>query len=508
MRCFLIILFLFTKFNICEGQIGFKTTLVLDKTESNDAFQCIAIDSTYYFSGGYFDKLIGRWTVYFASVNNVGEINLLGTEKFDTIETSNMSNKMVVDNEGLYILGLFRKTNLLLHYNFSLDSIWVIEKFDLRKIDFNGFGLSIDKSSNFVLSGQTLLGNDIDSDIKVISFKDSILNSFIDGDPTKYSGNSIPLIAPNGNIYLPCFDFSGDDKVNDRAYIICLDSNLNKIFSTKNTANEISLKFAKGALIDNQGNIIISGYDRRPLGNKIELVPQVAKFDKNGKPLWKVDAGKPNVNNFFGWGSWQNIIEAQEGDGYILAGSHFEGSYSEDQELGDAALAKISTYGTNLWTKTYTFRNGTNRVFCLFWDIIATSDGGYFAVGSSLNASVPTSLLPDPPGFQSIILKTDKNGNFMADTTSTIDVSSGDSRLLVNVYPNPASDQVHISQTGDSKLNIRIIDSHGRLMDTFDCIDKDHNILINTSNWAPGMYYASFSQNGEELGCRPFVIVR
>ncbi len=489
-----------------DGQSGFKLSYGLDPIESNESYQCIEYNNEYYFSGAYFDQTIGIWTVHFSKVNAEGLITLLGTEKVDTIIGSNVNNKMVIDSSGLYVLGSFRD-NLICHYSFEKDSVWVVKKLKSRENNFIATRFALLKNGDFIVSGRTGTDANGDGDFKIIRLKDTIKHVYRDIDTTTKSGCSYPVVGFDGKIYLACFDFTNDYPTNDMVYIMCFDENLNKIFSGKDVGKMTSLTQSKGFMLDSRGHLLVTGNNRVPVGQKNYKVPQIAKFDREGNLIWKVNSALENEHNYFGWGSWQSIVESQNKDGYILAGARYIGNESESQELSDAALAKIDVDGNPVWAKTYSFRDGANRVYCLLWDVVATSDGGYFSVGESLNASASSDMISDPPGFRSIILKTDGQGNYMPDTTGTTNITLGREKLI-QLYPNPSADFVVISHESNTPVDIIIYNEYGQQIDDFQIRDSGHQTILDTSAWPSGKYIIKAYQQGKQIDYLTFIVVK
>ncbi|MBK9255178.1 MAG: T9SS type A sorting domain-containing protein [Saprospiraceae bacterium] len=501
---YLLLVFILGNYIFTNGQSGFKLSYGLDPIESNASFQCIEYNNEYYFSGAYFDKNLGYWTVHFSKLDANGLITLLGTEIVDTIEIS-LYNKMVLDSNGIFILGKFRET-LICHYNFIKDSIWVIKKINRRDNNFIASSFIILKDGDFIIPGRTGQDANGDGDFKIIRVNDTITHVYRDIDTTTLSGCSYPIVAPDGKIYLACFDFTNDYPTNDMVYIMCFDENLNKIFSGKDIGKMTTLSESKGFILDSRGHLLVTGHNRVPVGQKNYKVPQIAKFDKEGNLIWKVNSALENVHNYFGWGSWQSIIESHNKDGYILAGARYIGNESESQELSDAALAKIDVDGNPVWSKTYSFRDGANRVYCLLWDVVATSDGGYFSVGESLNASASSDMISDPPGFRSIILKTDAHGNYMPDTSSTTDITLGQQKVL-QLYPNPSADYVVISHEFSTPIDIMIYNENGLLIDAYQVRSSGHQTIVDTFDWPAGNYFANSYSYGKLIDKIKFVVV-
>jgi hypothetical protein len=482
------------------AQQGFKTTFYQNDVASSLAYVCAEFNDMYIFGGAYFHDTIGRWTGFYAGADTAGQTWLLASERVDTIYGFSVENKMVHDDEAFYMLG----NNSLLSYDPIKDEIKIKARFDLKKDSFYCHGLNIDNEKNFIFSFGTILSNTQDSDIGIIKYRDSVLLSYYDIDPSVKSHCGRPLIRADGNIYLTCADLSAESKEYDKRYIICLDSDLNKKFSTKNTSNEIRLAHAYGSYLDKSGNILFTGKDRIHDGTAINLEPRVVKTDSLGKLIWNKKVSLPQKYNYEGWGRWQNIVESKDNDGYILVGSHFTGSRQFDTSRCDALMCKISYDGETIWSKKYTYREGNNRIYSAFYDVIDTKDGGYFAVGGSMNNSAPSNEILDPPGFRAIILKTDSFGNITPDSTSSnSEINSEDSKL--KIYPNPCSEQCYFTQTSSRPLHIKIFSSAGDLMDDFVCEDSNHVIVMNTEKYKGGFYYAYVYQDNKFLGIYPFI---
>lgn len=112
--------------------------------------------------------------------------------------------------------------------------------------------------------------------------------------------------------------------------------------------------------------------------------------------------------------------------------------------------------------------------------------------------------------FKSIVNATNGNGNAdNADhaTTKTFtftelsaSVAQLSKDILINAYPNPATDNVNFkfenAETGN--YTITIIDYTGRKVysDNILMNSNSQNITVNTSNWASGLYFAQISKDG------------
>jgi len=75
----------------------------------------------------------------------------------------------------------------------------------------------------------------------------------------------------------------------------------------------------------------------------------------------------------------------------------------------------------------------------------------------------------------------------------------------INVYPNPASDNINISLDGNisTPVDMVITDITGKLVGTLHTMSASNNVAIGT--WAKGVYIITASQNGNKLSSTRFI---
>ncbi|BDS13222.1 T9SS type A sorting domain-containing protein [Aureispira anguillae] len=85
-----------------------------------------------------------------------------------------------------------------------------------------------------------------------------------------------------------------------------------------------------------------------------------------------------------------------------------------------------------------------------------------------------------------------------ATTTTGLSIQTPDEKMIV--YPNPASDQVHVQlpNTINSKASIQIVDALGRVVVSTYCNNK-RMLTFNTSTWANGMYWLSVEGDVQKI---------
>jgi hypothetical protein len=107
--------------------------------------------------------------------------------------------------------------------------------------------------------------------------------------------------------------------------------------------------------------------------------------------------------------------------------------------------------------------------------------------------------LPDGQYFWSVqALDNNYEGSVFAPEASFIIGTVGLDSFRINdvsVFPNPAKDQLSISNARGNKL--KIINNLGVVV-----LDRDvagNNIILNVSNWIEGIYYLQFSKGAERF---------
>ncbi len=81
----------------------------------------------------------------------------------------------------------------------------------------------------------------------------------------------------------------------------------------------------------------------------------------------------------------------------------------------------------------------------------------------------------------------------------------------ISIYPNPASDVVNFQMKTQQPLThaaFRIVGTDGRVMEEVASSDNDTSFVLPVSNWAPGIYFLQFLEDGAVKGSTRFVVVR
>lgn len=77
-------------------------------------------------------------------------------------------------------------------------------------------------------------------------------------------------------------------------------------------------------------------------------------------------------------------------------------------------------------------------------------------------------------------------------------------------FPNPASSQIAIpyNLTGNAKASIQIIDTSGKLMESFTVDSTFDHLLLNTSAYSNGVYFYKIVSQGAPVSTKRFIVNR
>jgi len=366
---------------------------------------------------------------------------------------------------------------------------------------FAGVSFFIENDSIIYTGGFEYPQNNIENALVYkLTTTDTILYKF--PNTNKHQRVRNILLNSEDNFTIACIDRELiPNATRDSSFFIFLDKNLNLIGDTYNGTDKSDFRLGKGMTIDNQDNIICTGSKQLPTATSIDQlnVQGIAKFNPEGKHLWTKYIGN-SINNELGYGKWNSVVESSQEDGYIIAGSESYQDLAEDTLMSKAAIAKLSYDGDSLWMHTFSFRQGT-RLIERFNDVIATSDGGYLAVGEGLDFSLEVPILP---WLQTIILKVNKDG--LLDTTTSAAIIPIDKDDPINIFPNPTQGPLYLTQTLNQKLNISIYNQSGQKVDNYISDHAQHTIVMDVADYPSGIYTLIADNKSGKRFTRRFVV--
>ncbi len=488
------------------GQIGFQNSVALKIDEPNRARAIIEYDSCYLLGGKYFDQSLGRWEIFFSKFNKQGELTWLKTLKSDTASSLIESNSFLMDHSGFLIGALRPEFIKFVAYNSELDSVFVDFKISTDKYNFICHRFTNNSlKDTFFLSGRNKISTET-QDIMLLRVT-STDTTFIRTRNQNQSNNRLEASyldrVSDNTIVLACIEQEvvGSEIVYS-TYLLHFDSELNLVYNGWLEKQTIPVSGNNGLFVDSQGNIVVIGshYDFFGSFTNFNCYPSIGKFNASGEVEWYRSLGN-NIENNSQYGSWESVIESKEKDGYILVGGQIDETEFQDSLLGRAAIAKVSYEGDSLWMKTYSFRTPREDTRDVFTDVILSSDGYYVACGASYQRVFHPE---DDPWIQSLIVKMDADGIYDPEGTSIINLSESNNEI--NIFPNPTSSRLYLTQSTSRKLRGKVMNQNGVVVEEFISPGIHHTHILDVSNFVSGAYHIIASDESGRSHVRKFII--
>jgi len=484
-RLICILTLTFALCSTASAQKGFKNELRLNTEEPSHAFHIEEYEGQYYMSGQYGDASIPAWNGFIAIYDEDGEYVKHHLISNDTLAILNVSHHVHLHEETYNVLSVFGGFARIVTYDFELDSFYTTRKFSLSDLGVVPFSFHPEfDDETFFFAGTT------GDSLRVVKVTPTDTVRYTDGEFSRdkvalnmevNSKDELIIVAEDRR------DVMRSDK--DSTHIVILDKSLNLLIDNKDNDDnpEMKVNRSKGMVIESDDNIVITGNQKEIIDTPSSFThyhntPSVAKFDSEGNHLWTSTIGN-TIYNVYALGVWKSVIESAEKDGYVVVGGEsFQPGYLSDTLIVTAAIAKLSPEGDSLWMRRYSWRTG-DEVRDKFTDVVATSDGGYVAVGES--AYIDPETEEDMPWIKAIIIKLDKDGLLDTSSVSTIQL---DEVSQTRIFPNPATDYLYLVNESKSSLQVSILSMDGRVMDAFSSPDHTHTQVIDLARYAAGSY--------------------
>jgi hypothetical protein len=188
----------------------------------------------------------------------------------------------------------------------------------------------------------------------------------------------------------------------------------------------------------------------------------IVKIDPLGAVQWTKAWGGTNKDI-------SKMIRKTTDGGYIVAGI----SRSFNRVNPDFWILKLKANGDTLWTRLY---GGPLHEHCYYAN--QTADGGYVAVGHTVNAYTPDY------DVDVYLVKMNSEGRIVTG------LSENSSESALKVFPNPSTGAFQIDLKIDKENEITVTDLAGRLYhkESFVGTDKGSHI-VDLSGLAKGIYF-------------------
>ena len=493
MKKSIIILSFLNAFSFCFGQ-SFEAEQKQVGTTWSSAWGMHALEDVFVVGGiAYFDSLEYQH-MFMATYGYDGDMMHFDTiPEIDYILALNVNNNMVLKNDLVYWMSIGSGRTIIYSYDYKINHFNAIDTFDTYLLDFSSRDFMILGDDEFLFTGAFRTGNG-QFDFGIIQYKNgSIIDLFRGVDLDGIENGK--RIFENNNTYTILCEVNEDGNKDSKLYN--LDEDLNLISSRGEDSGLLKVHFGQ-QISDEEGHFVYSSLkadlDRR------EYKPIITKISKEGNVLWEKIIGRYE-HGFDPSSEWKGIIESNQNDGYVIAGSAYIDARQRDTLLGYAVISKLSSDGDSIWYRKFTTLD-TSRAYHVFTDVVSNPNGGYIAIGYD---QYLTSTTPEgKPRFNIIMVRLDENGlPLSTSTTNSVIINEG---IDVQVYPNPCINQVYISSESSVPLSCKIVDVSGRILQSFDIKDKAETYVLNTENLSTGLYYLHCMRDGEYLSKKLIVV--
>lgn len=303
------------------------------------------------------------------------------------------------------------------------------------------------------------------------------------------------------------------------------------IYSVDTSGSVEEVYFSKPArtgaweiLIDEDGNYVfisskITYYKKNP-GSKIYYSRNqiiLSKLDKNFNLIWEKPCGLPfELTNF---GNGTNVLQAIDGDGYIVALSqpNYQWNITDAGKdsmkmsgispMGVGVLNKISKDGESNWLRSYSVVNDVNDNYQVhsIRDMTYSNDGGYIVFGDVSYSQKEGDSIWNHPSW---LFKVDQYGCLVPgcqneDTLGTGQISED---IDIMIYPNPASDKLFVYQQNQVNTKYVISEINGRIVSSWSGNIPDHTFIVDLINYSTGAYIISSETKGGKIKSRKFIV--
>jgi len=283
--------------------------------------------------------------------------------------------------------------------------------------------------------------------------------------------------------------------------IIKLDKYGNQLWNTSFNINYIQYA-SHDVVIDKDGNII-AGINEFIIDGDIDgdMKIHLFKFDGNtGQMIWDKE--------YYFYRTVDNLLVAQHesmglitlDDGSIIWYGHSIGDVGSNS-FAAGAIMKFNTNGDSLWSSLLDmplYRDSLSMAWGIF-DMKPTADNGFVGVGVQVGVGKSMawvvkldSMGHDMPGG---------NGLSVAELNNT-------SLASLQIYPNPATDQLNIKIPSQYKQHIGqiiVYNSQGKEVDKTNIPKNTETINLNINQLLSGVYLLRLVSGGEFVGGGKFI---
>lgn len=206
----------------------------------------------------------------------------------------------------------------------------------------------------------------------------------------------------------------------------------------------------------------------------------IVREDSLHNKIWELKLGQSSaIPNLF------QLKKLSDGN-YLAVGGTYDSTYTDGQPYKNTGwLIKFDENGTVLWQKKYFNTTDMPGQTNYLYDFVELSDGSIIAAGERIDG------FTDYPQ-QGWLLRLDNYG-CLVPGCQNVGINESENRLFnLKIYPNPVSDVLYtyfdFPQSQDASYSIKISSIDGREMQSIYRLQKESTYMIETGNYASGIY--------------------
>lgn len=195
----------------------------------------------------------------------------------------------------------------------------------------------------------------------------------------------------------------------------------------------------------------------------------------------------------------------------IFVQDQLNGNFNWTQyTIESTTLTPVSSYNLKrrdlaTGTETLIVATGTNVATDPSWATFWPTNVKWFVDATGFSCNVTAKTIP---GNETMVLKAKTKSNQSNDKLFATGIASFNLDDKIKVYPNPANDVLNIdlSNLPKSEITTEIHNTIGQLV--YETKTFNHNLVINTSSFAGGVYTVNIKQGGKTIAVKKVVIER
>ncbi len=438
------------------------------------------------------DYIVGGLTVfgdtmqylYMALINDNGDIIQYDLyPQNDFILSIARNNDFQVTEGGVYWNSIGTGRTILYNYHLDSNILSALDTFETHLHEFSTFDFVYDEEENEIINVGVFNPENSDGfNFGLYKSENDSVSTYILDDPEKR--NIGFRIFDNGDDTYTVLSQHRDTLPNSRMRVYTFDKDLNMLGYMQGPDNFVRVR-SIDALRDRNGNYVMCNLEAHLAENvwDIRWEPNISFLSADGTESWDAKIGTSENDNAQVSG-WYGITESTQNDGYVIAGSDYVYAPQRDTMKSYATIAKISYEGDSVWYRRFSTID-TSWARSEFRDVVATTDGGYMAVGFDWCLSRFSGCTAP---FHMLVLRTNSEGLIEADSISSV-VTVDDEGIEVIAYPNPTLETLYIQHNSKQHIRYTIVDQNGINQYDFEGGLSDETFILDTSQLSSGSYY-------------------